>query len=71
MATHSSILPVESHGWRSLVGYSPRGHKESDTTERLHFTLLQQCMRVPFSPHPCQRSFFLALFGKVILTDVR
>ena len=23
------------HGKRSLVGYSPRGHKESDTTERL------------------------------------
>ena len=24
-------------GRRSLVGYSPWGHKESDTTERLHF----------------------------------
>ena len=35
MATHSSILPRESHGLRSLAGYSPRGHKESDTTERL------------------------------------
>ena len=23
------------HGQRSLAGYSPRGHKESDTTERL------------------------------------
>ena len=32
------FLPGESHGWRSLVGYSPRGRKESDTTERLHFT---------------------------------
>ena len=30
-------LPGESHGWRSLVGYSPWGRKESDTTERLHF----------------------------------
>ena len=39
MATHSSILSGESHGQRSLVGYSPRGCKESDTTERLHFTL--------------------------------
>ena len=38
MAAHSSILPGESHGWRSLVGYSPWGRKESDTTERLHFT---------------------------------
>ena len=33
MAPHSSILPVESQGQRSLVGYSPWGHKESDTTE--------------------------------------
>ena len=30
------LLPGESHGCRSLVGYSPRGRKESDTTERLH-----------------------------------
>ena len=30
------FLPGESHGRRSLVGYSPRGRKESDTTERLH-----------------------------------
>ena len=27
----------KSHGQRSLVGYSPRCCKESDTTERLHF----------------------------------
>ena len=30
------LLLGESHGWRSLVAYSPRGCKESDTTERLH-----------------------------------
>ena len=30
------FLPGESHGGRSLVGYSPWGHKESDTTERLY-----------------------------------
>ena len=29
-------LPGKSHGWRSLVGYSPWGHKESDMTEQLH-----------------------------------
>ena len=29
------FLLGESHGWRSLVGYSPRGHKELDMTERL------------------------------------
>ena len=33
MATHSSILPGESHGQKSLVGYSLWGLKESDTTE--------------------------------------
>ena len=27
------FLPGESHGQRSLAGYSPQGHKESDTTE--------------------------------------
>ena len=27
------LLPGESHGQRSLMGYSPRGHKELDTTE--------------------------------------
>ena len=31
------FLPGESHGQRSLVGYSPRGCKELDTTEQLHF----------------------------------
>ena len=27
------FLPEKSHGQRSLVGYSPRGGKESDTFE--------------------------------------
>ena len=30
------FLPGESHGQRSLVGYSPRGHKEPDITEHAH-----------------------------------
>ena len=38
MATHSSFLPRESHGQRSLVGYRPWGHKESDMTEQLTHT---------------------------------
>ena len=29
------FLPGEFHGQRSLAGYSPRGYKELDTTERL------------------------------------
>ena len=32
------FLPGKFHGRRSLVGYSPWGRKESDMTERLHFT---------------------------------
>ena len=38
MVTHSSILAWRIPWTRSLVGYSPRGHKELDTTEQLHFT---------------------------------
>ena len=37
------LLPGKSPGRRSLVGYSPWGHKESDTTERLHHTSLLLC----------------------------
>ena len=33
MATHSSILAWKICGQRSLAGYNPQGHKESDTTE--------------------------------------
>ena len=29
-------MPEESHGQRTLAGYSPWGDKESDTTERLN-----------------------------------
>ena len=32
------FLPGKPHGWRSLVGYSPWGHKESVSTEQLQFT---------------------------------
>ena len=42
------LLPRKFHGWRRLVGYSPWGHKQSDTTERLHFHF----------------SFFFVYFGK-------
>ena len=34
------LLPGKSHGRRSLVGCSPWGREESDTTERLHFHFL-------------------------------
>ena len=31
------FLPGKFHGQRIPVGYSPQGHKESNTTEGLHF----------------------------------
>ena len=43
MATHSALLPRKSHGWRSLVGCSPWGREESDTTERLPFHFSLSC----------------------------
>ena len=38
------LLPGKSHGLRSLVGYSPWGCEESDTTERLHFHFSLSCI---------------------------
>ena len=35
MAIHLYSLPDKSHGLNCLVGYGPKGGKESDTTERL------------------------------------
>jgi len=38
------LLPGKSHGRRSLVGCSPWGREESDTTERLHFDFSLSCI---------------------------
>ena len=38
------LLPGKSHGRRSLVGCSPWGSEESDTTERLHFHFSLSCI---------------------------
>ena len=38
------LLPGKSHGRRSLIGCSPWGREESDTTERLHFPLSLSCI---------------------------
>ena len=37
------LLPGKSHGWRSLVGCSPWGREESDSTERLPFHFSLSC----------------------------
>ena len=38
------LLPGKSHGRRSLVGCSPWGREESDTTERLPFHFSLSCI---------------------------
>ena len=38
------LLPGKPHGRRSLVGCSPWGREESDTTERLHFHFSFSCI---------------------------
>ena len=48
------LLPGKSHGWRSLVGYSPWGREESDTTEQLHFPFSLSCIgEGNGNPHQC------------------
>ena len=42
MATYSVFLPGKSYGQRSLVGYSPWGHKGSHTTVCVLHVLLSQ-----------------------------
>ena len=53
------FLPGKSHGQRSLVGYSPRGPKESDTTEQLHnnyyYYYFGQSMQLEGSQFPDER----------------
>ena len=55
------LLPGKSHGQRSLVGYSPWGRKELDTTERLHFHLLAW--------DECNCAVAWAFFGIAFLRD--
>ena len=38
------LLPGKPHGQRSLVGCSPWGWEESDTTEQLHFHFSLSCI---------------------------
>ena len=53
------------HGQRSLVGYSPWGHKESDTTEQLHF----HCVYIYTHTHTTY--FTLLLIVLVIISRER
>ena len=42
MATHSRFFSGESHGQRSLAGYSAWGCKESDMTEHAYMPLVRE-----------------------------
>ena len=48
MASHSVFLPGESHGQRSLVGYSPWDRKDSDRTESLTYTHVYTSFSIMF-----------------------
>ena len=45
------LLPGKSHGRRSLVGCSPWGRKELDTTERLHFHFSLHALEKEMATH--------------------
>ena len=64
MATDSSILAWGIHGRRSLVGYSPLGRKELDTTERLHFHFhLKVCCISILKISPLSNISFASIFS--------
>ena len=49
------LLPGKSHGWRSLVGCSPRVCEKLDTTEQIPFHFLLSC-NGEGNGNPLQRS---------------
>ena len=51
MAPHSSTLAWKIDGRRSLVGCSPWGREESDTTERLHFHFSLHALEKEMATH--------------------
>ena len=61
------LLPGISHGQRSLVGYSPWGHKESDKTERLHFHFLSKSTADGDYSHEIKRYL---LIGRKVMTNL-
>ena len=64
------LLPGKSHGQRSLVGYSPWGHKEWDTTEWLHFTSLHFISPPLFSKSLHDRTPFFPKQNRLKLLQV-
>ena len=70
------FLPGEYRGLRSLVGYSPQGRKELDTTVRLHFYIyLKTCQfenkvrqtyflhhTIHSKPLPCEEKYTILVY---------
>ena len=46
------FLPGKFHGQRGLAGHSPKGHKESDTTEQLNTSTSVLAWRIPWTEEP-------------------
>ena len=60
------FLPEKSHGQRSLVGYSPWGHKDSDMTEHTHTHAAQSLISLKsffFLPHCMACGIFVPQLG--------
>ena len=57
----SVLFPGKSHGQRTLVGYSPWGCKELDTTEQVHFTSHSHIIHLKLIHIICQLSFVFIL----------
>ena len=57
------LLPGKSHGQRSVVGYSPRGRKESDTTEQHHFTSLWSLLES--IPGPLEKNVYSVMLNEM------
>ena len=51
MAPHSSALAWKIPWMEGLVGYSPWGHEESDTTERFRFTFHFHALKKEMATH--------------------
>ena len=66
MATHSSILAWRIQWTKSLVGYSPWNHKESDTTEQITLSLFFHVYRA-YSLN--NRVYFMHLYFLVLLAS--
>ena len=51
MATRSSMLAGKFHGQRTVAGYSPWSHKESDTTKHAHIATAAQTILFSMTSH--------------------